>query len=870
MSLKPLSKVYSLATQIYINIAKCTKNYNSYIISSVIASLVVSSTIIGIRQLGGLQFLELLAYDLMVRATSKKNYTDPRLLLVEITEKDIENQNRWPISDATIAQLLKQLHQYQPKVIGLDLYRDIDHPPGTEELQEQLQKTNTIVIKYIGTGDNRISAPSNVPESRIGFNDILLDIDNVARRNWLYFELGEQQFYSFSLRLSLAYLKDHPSVKPKEWKNDPDLKLTLDGVYLGDAFLPLLQGNSGGYRMPPREVGGVQTLIKYQSPDIAHRVTLTEVLAGQIDPNLVKDKVVLIGTTAPSIKDLFSTPYDGDETTIGDAGVDDLDDQKTTMPGVVVHAQMVSQILSLVLDDETQFWFWTDAIESLWILIWAGAGAAIAWRLRHPLTIAGGGILSLGILWGIGWVLFLGAGWIPVIPPTLSFILTGSGIVVYKVIYAMFYDSLTDLPNRTRFIEKLNELKFKSLINQGNGSIAVFCADIDRFKLINEGLGDETGDRLLKYAAKSLRKYFNSEILIARVGADEFAIAILNLPDAQAAVTIADRLQQDLSLPFMLQGRQATTTLTVGVAFNSVARDFQGENMLRAAQTAMYQAKAEGKTHSEVFTITMHKEALSRLQLEADLYEAIENQEFELYYQPIISLKTGKLAGFEALVRWQSPKRGFVSPGAFIPIAEETSAIIPLGEWIMQEACEQMYQWQQEFSDCASLFISVNLSGRQFGQKDLVETISNILEATNLAPQSLKLEITESMVMDNIESAISMLENLKLLGMKLSMDDFGTGFSSFSYLHRFPMDTLKVDRSFVSNMSQSSKNIEIVSTIVMLAHKLSMDVVAEGIETSEERDILKALNCEYGQGYLFSKPIAKEAVSQLLRKSPQW
>ena len=863
MFIKPLFKVYTLVTKLSFEIAKYTKNYNSYTISSLIASLLVSSTIIGIRQLGSLKFLEVLAYDLMVQVTSK-NYTDPRLLLVEITDRDIENQNQWPIADATIAQLLQKLHQYQPKVIGLDLYRDIAYPPGNEELQKQFHKNNTVVIQYLGRGYNRVSAPSNVPESRIGFNDVVLDFDNVLRRNLIYAQVGEQKLYSFSLRLSLAYLQDNPLVKEKEWKNAHPLKVTPDGIYLGNVFLKRLRANSGGYQMEPQEALGWQTLINYQSPDIAHRVTLTEVLAGKIDPNLVKNKVVIIGTTAPSIKDLFYTPYDGHE---------------TTMPGAVVHAQMVSQILSLVLDDGTQFWFWAEAIEGLWIMIWAGAGAAVAWWLRHPLAIAGAAILSLGVLWGIGFGLFLGAGWIPVIPPTLSFILTGSGIVAYKAIYAMFYDSLTDLPNRTRFTEKLNQLKVRSFKTQETSSISVFCLDIDRFKLINEGLGYKAGDHLLKCAAKSLRRYFNSGTLIARVGGDEFAVAVPNLPDAQAAVKIADQLQQDLTLSFLLQGRQATTTLTVGVAFNSVeisaeprhgVLNFQAENMLRAAQTAMYKAKAEGKTHSEVFSNTMHEQALSRLQLEADLYEAVENQEFELYYQPIISLKTGKLAGFEALVRWQSPKRGFVSPGAFIPAAEETGAIIPLGEWILQEACHQMYQWQQEFRDYASLFVSVNLSGRQFGQKDLVETIEQILALTNLAPQSLKLEITESMVMDNVESAIAMLENLKLLGMKLSMDDFGTGFSSFSYLHRFPMDTLKVDRSFVSNMSQAAKNIEIVSTIVMLAHKLGMDVVAEGIETLEEKELLKALNCEYGQGYLFSKPISTAAVSQLLRESGQW
>ncbi|MDJ0692305.1 MAG: EAL domain-containing protein [Xenococcaceae cyanobacterium MO_188.B32] len=853
MPIKLLFKIYYPLTKLNLKIAKYTKKNNSRTISSLIASLLISSIIISIRQLGSLQFLEILAYDFIVRVANK-TYTDPRLLIVEITDRDIENQNRWPISDATFAQLIQQLQEYQPKVIGLDVYREIASPPGTEELQKQLQNDNIITVKYLDRGNHRISKPANIPESRIGFNDLLLDVDNVVRRNLMYAQVGEQKFYSFSLRLSLAYIQDNPLVKNQAAKNAPDVQATPEGLYIHNVLLKRLQANSGGYQMQPQEALGLQTLINYRSPEIAQKVTLTEVLEGKIDSNLVKDKIVLIGTTAPSIKDLFDTPYSSSD---------------KTQAGIVIHAQMVSQILSLVLDNETQFWFWAETIESLWVVIWAAIGAAIAWWLRHPLTIAGASILSLGILWGTGLVLFLNAGWIPLIPPTLSFILTASAIVTYKVSYAMFYDALTDLPNRNKFTEEINKLKKKRYRSREKTSLTVFCLDIDRFKLINRGLGSKTGDHLLQETAKSLQSYFDSATLIARVGGDEFAIAVLDLPDVQAAIAIADRMQQDITLPFLLQGRQAKTTIKVGVAFIDNLVDFQGESIFHAAQTAMYKAKAEGKTHSEVFTTTMHQEALNHLQLEADLYAAIENQEFELYYQPIISLKTGSLAGFEALVRWNSPTRGFVSPGVFIPMAEATSAIIPLGEWILKQACEQMYQWQQEFSDRTSLFISVNLSVRQFEQKNLIETIQSILDATGLAPQNLKLEITESMVMDDVESAIAILENLKLLGIRLSMDDFGTGFSSFSYLHRFPMDTLKVDRSFVSNLSKSTKNKEIVSSIVMLAHKLGMDVIAEGIETVEEKEMLQIFNCEYGQGYLFSKPIPTAAISQLLQELSQ-
>ena len=398
-----------------------------------------------------------------------------------------------------------------------------------------------------------------------------------------------------------------------------------------------------------------------------------------------------------------------------------------------------------------------------------------------------------------------------------------------------------------------------------------FCLDLDRFKLINDGLGYQAGDQLLlattQHLQNYLKDYLSSDDLLARVGGDEFAIAIVIKEDPTVAITIANKLQEILTVPFTFNSREILNSVTIGIAINDITPDFVAENILRSARTAMYKAKASGEIRYEIFAQKMHQQALIRLELETDLYQAIKNQEFQLYYQPIISLETHKISGFEALVRWISPSKGFISPGEFIPIAEETGAIIPLGEWIFQEACHQMYRWQQKFPEYSDLFMSVNLSGRQFNQPNLVEKIAEILEITQINHQNLKLEITESMVMNNVQDAIIMLNRLKDLGLRLSMDDFGTGFSSFSYLHQFPMDTLKVDRSFVSNMNQGTKNLEIVSTIILLAHKLGMDVVAEGIETDLEKMALKNLNCEYGQGYLFAKPLPVSKVNELLENS---
>ena len=819
------------------NLIKEKKIIHTYTYSLLFFSILITSLILGIRRLGGLQNLELLAYDWMVNLHST-DQIDPRLLVVEITDQDIKKQNKWPFADATIARVLQNLQQYQPKAIGLDIYRDIAHPPGNEELKQQLQADNLVTIQFVGSGDNSISAPPEIPSDRIGFNDIVMDIDDVIRRNLMYVRLGEKELYSFPLRLSLKYLQEQ----------NLNFQVEEDLLKIGHTSFPRLHKDAGGYEMEPSEALGWQILIHYRSPQIAKTVTLSEVLEGKLDPSLVKDKVVIIGASAPSIKDLFYTPYRG---------------VQTLMPGAMIHAQMVSQILTTVLDESPLFFFWDWWIENLWIWCWSLIGASVAWKWKHPLSIAGSGIIGLGGLWGIGFLAYTQAVWIPIIPSALTFIITCASVLGYKVLYTMFYDPLTGLPNRNLFAKKVQQLKDKNK-HKKNSALAIFCLDLDRFKTINDGLGYSAGDRLLISTAKRLRNYLGTGVNLARVGADEFAIALLTTEDNAKVTRIVYELEQELAIPFELESQKIFTSVSIGLSLHLINEDFQPSELIRAAHTAMYQAKASGKTQHQLFATKMHEQARKRLQLEADLHTAIEHQEFELYYQPIIDLKSNEISGFEALVRWQSPQRGFVSPGAFIPVAEETGLIIPMGKWILTAACQQMYSWQQQFAHCSSLLMSVNLSSRQFSQADLVEQIQQVLEVTGLNANNLKLEITESMVIDDVENTIILLNRLKDLGIKMSMDDFGTGFSSFSYLHRFPMDTLKVDRSFVSNMSKGVSNQEIVSTIIMLAHKLGMDVVAEGIETDLEKQILQNLNCEYGQGYLFSKPLCKADATKLL------
>ena len=818
----------------------------TYSFSLLLLTIFLTTIVLGLRRVGALQGLELLAYDWMVNLHSQDR-VDPRLLVVEITDRDIEQQKSFPITDDVIAQVLNKLQQHQPKVIGFDLYREVAYPPGTMALRAELQRDNVVVIQLIGSGDNTLSAPPGVAPEQIGFNDIVIDIeDDVLRRNLMYVQYLEEnevrEMYSFALRVSLKYF-------------DEQLKFQVDEDYLqiGKTVFPDLEANSGGYQLEASETAGKQILIKYRSPNIAQKVTLSEVLAGDVPPELIKDKIVLIGTSAPSVKDIYATPYKG---------------ARGSMPGVMVHAQMTSQILSVVLDEASLFWFWSEWIEGLWVWSWSLLAAIIAWKLKHPFSIIIVAIAGVVVLWGIYSLAFVFGGWIPLIPAAITCTVTIASAIAYKALYSLFYDSLTGLPNRSLFAKQVKKLKQRNR-SQSSGFIAILCLDLDRFKLINDGLGFQAGDRILIITAQRLQEHLTSKAILARVGADEFAIA-LKTEDTSEAIEVANHLDKVLAVPFKLKEQLTFSSVSIGIAFDRLQEDFQPEELLQASHTAMYQARALGKSRHEVYATKMHEQALKRLELEADLNQAIANREFELFYQPIICLKTGAISGFEALVRWQSPTRGFISPGAFIPVAEETGLIVPMGEWILLAACRQMQQWREQFTHARSLVMSVNLSSRQFAQVNLLAQVQEALITTGLDAVNLKLEITESMVMDNVENTIILLNQLKELNIKISMDDFGTGFSSFSYLHRFPIDTLKIDRSFVSNMSQGVKNIEIVNTIVILAHKLGMDVIAEGIETQSEREIMQNFDCESGQGYFFAKPLCSKDATKLLADNIQW
>ncbi len=437
-----------------------------------------------------------------------------------------------------------------------------------------------------------------------------------------------------------------------------------------------------------------------------------------------------------------------------------------------------------------------------------------------------------------------------------------------QLVHDAFHDALTGLPNRAWFMEQL-QVSLNQARKKPERLFAMLFLDLDRFKLINDSIGHLVGDQLLIGIAQRLRQCVRPVDKVARLGGDEFTILLDGLRDEHEAIEIAERIQKQVAQPFTLNGYETFTTASIGISFSNIGYE-RAEDFLRDADTAMYQAKFLGKARHVIFDKGMHAHAVNMLQLETDLRRAIDRHEFFIQYQPIVSLESGRLAGFEALVRWQHPERGLIPPDKFISVAEETGCIVSIGRWVLFEACRQMQQWHEIYQLPEPLFVSVNLSTKQFSQVNLYDEITQTLAATRLDPRALKLEITESIVMENIETVNHTLEKIRALGVEVSMDDFGTGYSSLSYLHRLPIDTLKIDRSFVTRMSEQNENKEIVRTIILLAQNLNKHVIAEGVETKEQVELLRELHCHSGQGYLFSPPLGAEKADKMIEGMTNW
>ena len=437
-----------------------------------------------------------------------------------------------------------------------------------------------------------------------------------------------------------------------------------------------------------------------------------------------------------------------------------------------------------------------------------------------------------------------------------------------QLLHSALYDDLTGLPNRALLIDRLT-LALKQAKRQEDYLFAVLFLDLDRFKVINDSLGHTFGDQLLVAIARRLATSVRPTDTVARLGGDEFIILLNELQDISDALRTVERIQSQLKLPFVLGEQEAFITASIGIASSRTSYN-RPEDILRDADIAMYRAKLLGKSRYEIFNTDMHLQAVARLQLENELRRAIELQELRVYYQPLVSLSIGTIVGFEALVRWQHPQRGLLSPSEFISVAAETGLLNSLDQWVLREACWQTQQWRAQISHASSLSISVNISNKYFNQPNLITKIHQILQQTSLDASCLRLEITEDVVIENDLYATATLSRLKASGIQLAIDDFGTGHSSLARLHHFPINVLKIDRSFISRMDAKSDRSKMIEIIVSLARYLNMDVVAEGVETAEQLAYLRALKCDYGQGYFFSRPLDSEAAEALLMANPQW
>ena len=424
--------------------------------------------------------------------------------------------------------------------------------------------------------------------------------------------------------------------------------------------------------------------------------------------------------------------------------------------------------------------------------------------------------------------------------------------------YNALHDPLTNLPNRTLLLERL-DLNINKANRSQNYSYAVLFLDLDRFKVINDSLGHLVGDQLLMALAQRLKTHLRNIDLVARLGGDEFVILLEDISDPTIVIQVVERILTDCQIPFSINGYEIFTSLSIGIVLST--KDYQqASDLIRDADTAMYQAKAQNHNSYKFFDEAMHGQSLTRLNLEMDLRKALEKEEFTVYYQPIVALTDHQLIGFEALVRWQHPKRGLISPGDFFSVTEETGMIVPLNRWVLDKACQQMAAWQPKFANDCPLQISINLSAQDLCKPDFIQAIDHTLAKTKLAGASLVLEITENILIEDIEKTIDVLTQLAAKDIQISIDDFGTGYSSLSYLHRLPVHALKIDRTFVEQIQVESGQYQVVSTILALGKQLGLTVVAEGIETAQQLQKLQQLGCQLGQGYLFSPPLATAAI----------
>lgn len=805
---------------------------------TIIAVIVVLPAI----YLNFLQPIEFWAYDSFANWRGDRAW-DNRIVIIAIDDLSISKLGRFPWQRDRYTQLLQTLMTSEASVIGFDILWS-ETSPEDQQLSQVLEQYQNIVLATAWDNSGKFLPPVfPIASNSLGKGHILKreDADGVVRQ----VDLQLQNIPTLSVAMIDAYNLSADQIVPL-----PDLQK------------PFWVNWTNRVKTIPQ-------------------VSFDDVLENKISPSTFRDKIVLVGVTASGIDNLV-TPFD----------------RNPPASGVHLHGMVLQNLLqnnSLKIASSQVIWSFA-LLGSLFL------GLILP---RRNLWLSSLSAFMLSALWfAIAFVGFMMSYWLAIALPILMMLLTGFAIAVQErwqstsalksassqIHYNTTHDLLTGLFNRTMLAQRLdNLLKTPNLVDQkSDHDLAVLWINIDRFKNINDIFGHSSGSSLLIEISKLLQSLVPSPNLVARFSGAEFVVLLENFDSKQSVMAIADRIQSSLQVPFLIQGNEISLSANMGIRFhpldplNSQTIIFSEENnssdmisselILRDAETAMFQAQKLGNSYCKIFELSMRERIIERLQLEKDLRVAVAiaqdldspQQQFQTYYQPILCLHEMKIVGLEALIRWQHPDHGLISPIHFIPLAEETGLIVPIGDWIMRTACSQVKDWQQRFDKAKDISISVNLAPKQLAQDDVIEKCLTILQETGLSPEYLKIELTEGSIMENLDFSFSVLNKLRQAGIKIYIDDFGTGYSSLAYLHKFTFDGLKIDRSFVNHIHTDVNGMEILQAIVSLAQSVKAHIVAEGIENLDQLNYLQSLLSDGdGQGFFLFRPLDVLAVEKI-------
>lgn len=789
---------------------------------------------------------------------------DDRIVIVAIDDASIDKIGRFPWTRDRYVQLLQKLNVAEVSVIGFDILWS-ESSPNDQQLAEAIMQYQRVVLPMAWDKSGHALLPTgSLSNAGVAIGHILKreDADGIVRS----IDLEIQDIPVLGIAILQTYALTDSNIAPL-----PNLSQPL-----------IINWTRASKNIP--------------------QLSFSDVLDGKVSDETLRNKIVLVGVTASGIDNLV-TPFD----------------RNPPASGVHLHAMILQNILqtnALTIVKDQDVW-------SIALLV----SLCMSWLLSRRNNLWLGNIVTFvlsGLWFAIAFIAFSFNYWLVVVMPILLFLLTGLAIALQErwqmqqslrsanenIIYASNHDRLTGLFNRPFMEERLQNLITKIPSNLSSNLqwfdkicpnyfklnelksshhqnlIAILWINIDRFKNINDIFGHPIGNLLLVKVAQSLRNCVSNTTLMARFGGAEFVILLENLVDEQAALNIADLIQNRLREPLLIQGNEIAIAINIGIKFHQIESINEQspielvspETLLRDADTAMFYAQKLGNSYSKVFEPSMRERVVERLQLEKDLRQAVaiiqdsqnqNNQEFLIYYQPIVSFRDMQIVGLEALIRWRHPQRGLISPAYFIPLAEETGLIIPIGDWIMQNACQQLKAWHQSFDSAKDITISVNLSPKQLAQDDALDKCLNILRQTELDPKYLKIELTESSIMENPNFAMLVLRKMQEAGIQIYIDDFGTGYSSLAYLHKFPFDGLKIDQSFVNNINSDHNGTEILQAIIALAQSVNAHIVAEGIESLAQLNYLQDLLSKEGdgQGFFLFRPLDVNAIEALLRSS---